>query len=999
MKKNFTQLLPLTTLILAGIALISGLLQWFFSLPTVELSVLPIVLGVLIALPITALFLPQRLSGFLRYLQRLYPADDNNQPRSRRPIMALRFTLLGLLLFGAASVTSAQNLLRAMLGLVAFGTLRSLQEHSVFFHSLRMKKAICFLQMISVFCLILLGHGLNAQVTGTIFRDYNANGIRENTAPTAEPGQSGVVVQATNAAGTALTVTYTGGGTATNSTGGYTVTGGTLGQVRLEFVMPDNFTFASSGNVGGTTVMFPSTATQNLAVNYPADYCEGTRDVIVPCFLFGSPTLFGTFETSVSDPFTTRVIQESLINHNKKLSTQSQTGSVYGNAYSRQTGKTYLSAFYKRYSGFGPGNGNPNGSTGAIYELDGVGGVSVLIDLPATETGVNPHPNTVDFQRDPSWFESGKIAWGDIDISDDGKTLYAMNLFNRKLYEIDIATQTVTTSTFIPGITGGAAFTGPTADNNTDLRPFAVKYYKGKVYVGVVCTAESEFTSLTSDDKGPNVRGFVFVHTPGTGFSGTPVLSFDMGRLTPAPTYLRGINNFRGYSKWVSQSASGTDWTDSDVRDAGENKRGIISDIEFINDNMLIGIRDLSKDRFAAQAGTFYPNGTTAVSAGAGSGGSNGLLLKACVNTSGGYTMENAGVCGGVSGFNGFTFYRQHEVHDPAGDHMGAIAVLPSEQIIVTNNLPGSFAGATSFISESTRTYERDDSGINLIFAYINNPTIDPLFGKANGLGDIEIACTLQPLEIGNRVWMDTDNDGIQDAGEMGIGSITVKLYQGATQVGETITAADGTFYFNNSTVNLNGATGLLPDMAYVIRVDAADFPSGKSLSTNQNIGGAGQPDVRDNDAALNAGNAEITVTTGKYGENNHTLDMAFKVGFTCINPSGITFTQTPANCSSTNVPQNNGSITLSSANNGTHYGISTLNAATYDGPTTVAGATAISLPQTIASSIPNTGGTYIVRIFNAADDCYTDQTVTAPTISCTCPVLPCAGTIVTKNN
>jgi hypothetical protein len=42
-----------------------------------------------------------------------------------------------------------------------------------------------------------------------------------------------------------------------------------LGQIRLEFIMPDGAIFATKGKAnGGTTVMFPSSAnTQNLAVN------------------------------------------------------------------------------------------------------------------------------------------------------------------------------------------------------------------------------------------------------------------------------------------------------------------------------------------------------------------------------------------------------------------------------------------------------------------------------------------------------------------------------------------------------------------------------------------------------------------------------------------------------------------------------------------------------------------------------------------------------------
>nr|MCU0720736.1 hypothetical protein [Pirellula sp.] len=37
----------------------------------------------------------------------------------------------------------------------------------------------------------------------------------------------------------------------------------------------------------------------------------------------------------------------------------------------------------------------------------------------------------------------GKIGLGDIEISDDNKRLYVINLFDKKLYTIDIATKTL----------------------------------------------------------------------------------------------------------------------------------------------------------------------------------------------------------------------------------------------------------------------------------------------------------------------------------------------------------------------------------------------------------------------------------------------------------------------------------------------------------------------------------------------------------------------------
>ncbi|MBB3839366.1 putative repeat protein (TIGR01451 family) [Runella defluvii] len=83
----------------------------------------------------------------------------------------------------------------------------------------------------------------------------------------------------------------------------------------------------------------------------------------------------------------------------------------------------------------------------------------------------------------------------------------------------------------------------------------------------------------------------------------------------------------------------------------------------------------------------------------------------------------------------------------------------------------------------------------------------------------------------------------------------------------------------------------------------------------------------------------------------------------------------------------NNGVITLESATNTDKCGISTLGAATYDGPA-YASATAYAANKNVKTGIPNTGGTYILRLFNGSNDCYKDTTITiAPVVCCTLPV------------
>ncbi|MDP2624090.1 MAG: SdrD B-like domain-containing protein [Actinomycetota bacterium] len=54
---------------------------------------------------------------------------------------------------------------------------------------------------------------------------------------------------------------------------------------------------------------------------------------------------------------------------------------------------------------------------------------------------------------------------------------------------------------------------------------------------------------------------------------------------------------------------------------------------------------------------------------------------------------------------------------------------------------------------------------------------------------------------IGDRVWEDLDADGVQDAGEGGVGGVTVRLFDGAaTEVGSTVTSDDGSYVFSNLT-------------------------------------------------------------------------------------------------------------------------------------------------------------------------------------------------------
>jgi len=70
---------------------------------------------------------------------------------------------------------------------------------------------------------------------------------------------------------------------------------------------------------------------------------------------------------------------------------------------------------------------------------------------------------------------------------------------------------------------------------------------------------------------------------------------------------------------------------------------------------------------------------------------------------------------------------------------------------------------------------------------------------------------------IGDRIWMDADGDGVQDAGETGLGNVTVRLYDtNDNLIATTTTDLNGNYLF----------TGL-PAGSYYVAVDSTTLPNG----------------------------------------------------------------------------------------------------------------------------------------------------------------------------
>ena len=81
---------------------------------------------------------------------------------------------------------------------------------------------------------------------------------------------------------------------------------------------------------------------------------------------------------------------------------------------------------------------------------------------------------------------AGKLGMGDIDLSDDGRTLYFTNLNERNVYALNIGNPATTP-------TSATRYDLPaTACVNGVARPWGLKIRDGVLYAGVICTGENE---------------------------------------------------------------------------------------------------------------------------------------------------------------------------------------------------------------------------------------------------------------------------------------------------------------------------------------------------------------------------------------------------------------------------------------------------------------------------------------------------------------------------
>ncbi len=415
--------------------------------------------------------------------------------------------------------------------------------------------------------------------------------------------------------------------------------------------------------------------------------------------------------------------------------TAATIGTINSLEYNRLTNRLYAAAYFKRHSGFGPGADgvlNNSDDPGSIYVVNpSTSAVVTTFTVPNATTNSHDTGDYATDNGDTGWNATGKTSLGGMALSLDHNRLFVMNLQDRRLYALDATTgANLGSSSSITSLTlptpGGTSTNCSTGGSNTNKRPFAVNYYQGSVYIGVVCTAENGNTSSS------NLFAYVFQVDPTTlAITATPVFS------TPL-NYSRGLADPSWDAEWNA-------WTTIISTDFAY-PQPMLTDIEFENGNMVLGIRDRTGD--------------SALDAGPDAKRTAGDTLRAC-GSLGSWTLESNGRCGGTGTApqgtgqgpgNGEFYHDDDFCSTPNGGNYhdevswGSLLYVPGRQHVVTTLLDpidrqissgATFDGGLRYFNNTTGNAERAYRIYNGL-----GGVGQPDFGKTNGLGSLVAMCS-----------------------------------------------------------------------------------------------------------------------------------------------------------------------------------------------------------------------------------------------------------------
>ncbi|MFN3489134.1 MAG: SdrD B-like domain-containing protein, partial [Emticicia sp.] len=192
---------------------------------------------------------------------------------------------------------------------------------------------------------------------------------------------------------------------------------------------------------------------------------------------------------------------------------------------------------------------------------------------------------------------------------------------------------------------------------------------------------------------------------------------------------------------------------------------------------------------------------------------------------------------------------------------------------VVTNSLP---SGSQLTAKQDIGTNDAIDSDFNPSTGLSDKITVD--LSDTTKKNILTVDCGIySPLgSIGDFVWKDTNNNGLQDTGEVGVEGVKLELYA-SDALGNPIGAAT-----NTTTTNTNGfyTFNNLPKGDYVIRIVTSTLPATSQFSSKVNAG----DDTKDSDFNPTSGyspkiSIDPFVATLK---DNQTIDGAIYLPVVC---------------------------------------------------------------------------------------------------------------------
>ncbi len=580
----------------------------------------------------------------------------------------------------------------------------------------------------------------------------------------------------------------------------------------------------------------------------------------------------------------------------------SSLGAVWGIAYDEWSSTLFSSAVLMRHYDLGARGVDglywvsyPSGTWNSV-DLNTLGGPSYGVE-PAGRDLNQPSIDAGIFA------DVAKTGIGDIDVTPDGQTLLVANLDARAIMFYSLATGT-------PIYQGNLSVANPGCADTTNTDDYQIwatnAVNSDKALIGVTCTAQN---STNQDPTNTDFYLDLESHVVEVNFADPSAPTQGASLLTVPLAYERGCGNT------TSCVGSGTfgPWKDTwdpdrlkaraTYTDAGE-QQPILSDIELLDDgSMVLGYVNRFSLQHASDQYQPDPSDTeiyrTYIS---------GELLHVC-NTTGdpenvswviegqttdcdptsrivwpneGTNIQDGG--GGPYDTRSEWYWQDRKGLDDGRDthnetSQGGLYYKPySNEIVVSVMDPETFGSGGLGVISTLPNETVDGSPIEFFSGQYQSTLDDENPGKGASIGDVE-GCAI-PMEIGNFVWLDGDQDGAQDPGESALAGVTVTLFaaDGTTVLAVTTTDANGYYVFNSG-------HGVNANTTYVIDFDVttttSTLPGGVAastlLATVVDSGEGTNPDLNDSDIT----GTTVTVTTGIIGQNNHSIDAGFVVPVT----------------------------------------------------------------------------------------------------------------------